>query len=117
MLEALSASATASALKQPVRELTPEQLNVVLYGDGESRSRVKLRRPPTASHHSWDTKFEGVVSNLTRRYKETESDYMREEFERYMAERALPHVQGRPPQARDRAPSRSATRTSPSRLL
>ncbi|HLF72643.1 MAG TPA: excinuclease ABC subunit UvrA [Dehalococcoidia bacterium] len=71
------------SLKAPVRELTPEQLNVVLHGDKEP---VSVRFEGSGGHHhSWETKFEGVVTNLQRRYKETDSDYMRQEFERYMA--------------------------------
>ena len=33
----------------------------------------------------WETKFEGVITNMERRYKETDSDYIRNECERYMA--------------------------------
>lgn len=80
------------SVKQPVRELTPEQLKIVLYGDGEAIS-VKFEGRD-GHHHSWDTKFEGVVSNLTRRYKETESEYMRQEFERYMATVPCPTCKG-----------------------
>ena len=35
--------------------------------------------------YKWDTRFEGVVNNLERRYRDTESDYIRKEIERYMA--------------------------------
>ena len=35
--------------------------------------------------NKWDTTFEGVIPNLQRRYKETDSDYIRAEIERYMA--------------------------------
>ncbi|HEX5139511.1 MAG TPA: excinuclease ABC subunit UvrA, partial [Dehalococcoidia bacterium] len=80
------------SVKQPVRELTPEQLHVILYGDAEAISvRFEGR---DGHHHSWDTKFEGVISNLTRRYKETESEYMRQEFERYMATVPCPTCKG-----------------------
>jgi excinuclease ABC subunit A len=80
------------SVKQPVRELTQEQLKVVLYGDAEAIS-VKFEGRD-GHHHSWDTKFEGVISNLTRRYKETESEYMRQEFERYMASVPCPTCKG-----------------------
>ena len=55
---------------------------MVLYGDPEP---VSLSIRGHHGQHKWDTKFEGVVPNLQRRHKETESDYMRNEFERYMA--------------------------------
>jgi excinuclease ABC subunit A len=70
-------------LDVPVRELTQAQLDLVLFGD---QSPVSVRfQGSDGHHHSWETKFEGVVTNLARRHKETTSEYMREEFERYMA--------------------------------
>jgi len=67
----------------PVRELTPAQLKVVLYGDP---SPVTVTYRNSSGHvHKWETKFEGVITNLQRRYKETDSEYMRQELERYMA--------------------------------
>ncbi len=80
------------SVRAPVRELSPEQLNVVLNGDTDPVSvRFEGRN---GHHHSWDTKFEGVVSNLARRYKETDSEYMRQEFERYMATVPCPTCKG-----------------------
>ncbi len=69
-------------MKTPVSELSDKQVNVILYGDPEP---ISLSVRGHHGHHNWDTKFEGVVPNLQRRHKETESDYMRNEFERYMA--------------------------------
>ena len=45
--------------------------------------------------YSWDTTFEGVIPNLERRYRETGSDYVRQEIERYMASRPCPACEGR----------------------
>ncbi len=76
----------------PVKDLTPEQLNVVLYGDSES---VTVSYSGSGGHtNKWETKYEGVVTNLQRRYKETDSDYMRAEFERYMATVPCPSCKG-----------------------
>jgi len=44
--------------------------------------------------HKWDTKFEGVITNMTRRYKDTDSEHMRQEFERYMATIPCPTCKG-----------------------
>ncbi len=67
----------------PVRELTKPQLEVVLHGDP---SPVTVIYKGSGGHtNRWETKFEGVITNMTRRYKETDSDYIRREFERYMA--------------------------------
>jgi len=80
------AKANGFSARTPVKDLTDEQLNVVLYG-------MKSKKV-TVSHHthrgrlySWETTFEGVISNLARRYRDTKSDYTRQEIERYMAER------------------------------
>ena len=51
------------ALDVPVKDLTPAQLNVVLYGDPEP-VRVSYRGGGGHSHN-WDTRFEGVVTNMT----------------------------------------------------
>ena len=79
----------AAALKHgfsteaPVRELTPDQVEIVLYGDP---TPVTVVYQGSGGHSNrWETRFEGVVSNMMRRYKETESDYVRRELERYMA--------------------------------
>jgi excinuclease ABC subunit A len=70
-------------LDVPVRELKPEQLKVILYGDS---TPVKLTyKGSGGATNTWETRYEGVISNMSRRYKETESDYIRQEFERYMA--------------------------------
>lgn len=69
-------------MKTPVKDLSDKQVNVILYGDPEP---ISLSVRGHHGHHNWDTKFEGVVPNLQRRHKETESEYMRNEFERYMA--------------------------------
>ena len=66
-----------------VRDLKPEHLDLVLHGNGNAT--VTMRHTTHRGHtYSWDTTFEGVIANLTRRYKETTSDYMRREIERYM---------------------------------
>ena len=72
------------ALNTPVKGLTPEQLDLVFYGD---KGPITLHYTGAGGHENkWDTSFEGVINNLTRRYKETDSDYIRTEIEKYMAE-------------------------------
>ena len=72
------------SVDQPVRELTPEQLNAVLYGTGEQVLALRFTNQYGRTQH-YNTKFEGVVNNLERRYRETDSDYIRTEIEKYMA--------------------------------
>ncbi|MGZ4912904.1 MAG: excinuclease ABC subunit UvrA [Halobacteriota archaeon] len=70
----------------PYKDLTDEQKHLLLYGSGTERmpfnyigrhGRVRFLRP-----------FEGVIPNLARRYRETDSEYIREEIEKYMRPRA-----------------------------
>ena len=70
----------------PVRELTEEQLNIVLYGAGKKQVQVR-HRTGRGRTYSWNTTYEGVIPNLQRRYRDTESDHTRGEIERYMAQR------------------------------
>jgi excinuclease ABC subunit A len=91
MLEALARKHRFS-VQAPVRELTPEQLNYVLYGD---KGEITIQYTGSGGHaNRWNTTFEGVMNNLSRRYKETDSDYIRTEIEKYMAENPCPACGG-----------------------
>ena len=70
--------------KVPVNDLPDSALNLLLYGN--KGKTVTMRHKTHAGHeYTWETNFEGVISNLERRFKETDSDYIRGEIERYMA--------------------------------
>ena len=86
MMEAVSREFDFSP-HAPVRELTQEQLNIVLYGAGKKQVQVR-HRTGRGRTYSWNTTYEGVIPNLQRRYRDTESDHTRSEIERYMAQRA-----------------------------
>ena len=77
----------------PVRELTEEQLNIILYGAGKQQLSVR-HRTGRGRTYSWNTTYEGVIPNLQRRYRDTESDHTRSEIERYMAQRACRSCSG-----------------------
>ena len=92
LLESL-ARAYRFSTKVPVKKLSKKHLDLLLYGN--KNKSIKMR------HHTqrgrtfeWDTTFEGVINNLERRYKETESDYVRSEIERYMASRPCQSCNG-----------------------
>jgi excinuclease ABC subunit A len=77
----------------PIRKLTQEQVNVLLYGD--DGGTVTMRFVRHEGHvNRYDTTFEGVILNLTRRHQETDSDYVRSEIERYMAANPCPTCRG-----------------------
>jgi excinuclease ABC subunit A len=74
----------------PTSELTKKQLEIILYGTGEETYQVSL-----GPGRSFNTTYEGVISNLERRHKETESDFIRRDIERFMQERPCNTCGGR----------------------
>ena len=70
------------SLQVPVRELSSDDLQKVLYGTGDQKYRVQL-----GSGRHYDATYEGVIPNLERRHKETDSEFMRKDIERFMRER------------------------------
>jgi len=77
----------------PVRNLTPEQLDIILYGS-KGRPVTITHETQLGKHYEWDTSFEGVIPNLERRYRDTESDYVRSEIGRYMTASPCPNCKG-----------------------
>jgi len=77
----------------PIQDLTKEQINIILYGTGDK----KYKSAYSSDRFSGDyyTTFEGVIPNLMRRYKETDSDYIRSEIERYMRVYPCPTCKGK----------------------
>ncbi len=78
------------SLHVPTGELTPEQLKLVMYGTGNEKYRVGL-----GMGRSFETTYEGVVTNLERRHKETDSDFIRRDIERFMQEKPCHACGGR----------------------
>ncbi len=74
----------------PVRELTDAQLEILLYGTGSQKFTVELSK----GRH-FDTTYEGVIPNLERRHKETESEFMRKDIEKFMVERPCHACKGK----------------------
>src|SRR5690606_9261047 len=72
------------SLETPFRDLTEEQQQAVLYGTGDTVLQRRFTNQCGRTQH-YDTKYEGVVKNVPRRFKETDSDYVRTEIEKYMA--------------------------------
>ncbi len=76
----------------PWKDLPEEAKNVVLYGTGDTK--IKLERNTVFGGGTYHATFEGVINNLERRYKETNSEYARNELESYMHESACPECNG-----------------------
>ena len=76
------ASAHGFSLQVPVKELSEAELEKVLYGTGAEKYTVQL-----GGDRTYDSIYEGVIPNLERRHKETDSEFMRKDIERFMRER------------------------------
>lgn len=79
MLYAL-ASKYGFSMSTAVSKLSKDVMQVLLYGTGDEQ--VEIEDPETGE--AYETTFEGVIPNLERRYRETDSDYIRRETEKYM---------------------------------
>ena len=93
LMEAV-AEANGFSAKVPVREMDPEHVDLILYGNGAQKVTVS-HRTHRGRTYSWDTNFEGVIPNLERRYRTTESDYARSQIERYMSARPCRSCSGK----------------------
>ncbi|HEY5268069.1 MAG TPA: excinuclease ABC subunit UvrA [Candidatus Saccharimonadales bacterium] len=69
------------SLHVPTSELKKNDLDKILYGTGDTTYQIEL-----GSGKVFNTTYEGVVANLDRRYKETDSEFMRRDIERFMRE-------------------------------
>ncbi|MBP3390595.1 MAG: excinuclease ABC subunit UvrA [Clostridia bacterium] len=79
-------------LNTPFKDLPENARNAVLYGTGDTK--IELHRNAQWGGGKYFAAFEGVVNNLERRYKETKSDYSRNEIEAYMNECNCPDCKG-----------------------
>jgi len=70
------------SLHVPTGQLTKDQLDKILYGTGNETYRISL-----GGGRTFETTYEGVIPNLERRHKETDSDFIRADIERFMVER------------------------------
>ena len=77
------AEAHGFSVRTPVKKLSDEAKQTILYGTGAQKYRIEL-----GSGRHYDTTYEGVIPNLERRHRETDSEFMRKDIERFMRERA-----------------------------
>ena len=81
-------------LDAPIKDLTDEQQRVILYGTGDKQLPMKYTNS-SGFEVKFSRAFEGVITNLERRYKETNSEYIREKISEYMSDRPCPSCQGK----------------------
>jgi len=71
------------SLDVPIKDLPEDVLNMLLYGTGEE---IEVSYKTKKFETTFNTKFEGVIPNLERRYRETSSDYIKGEIQKYMVD-------------------------------
>ncbi|MCL2069082.1 MAG: excinuclease ABC subunit UvrA, partial [Oscillospiraceae bacterium] len=80
------------SLDTPVRELPDEIIDILMYGTrGE---QLKMYREGSTMSGVYTSSFEGVINNLERRYRETQSNWMRDEIALHMTETDCPECRG-----------------------
>lgn len=87
------AKANKFSTTTPVGKLTKKQIDIILYGTKDKEYQMSLVGGKFAGDYT--TRYEGVVNNLMRRYRETDSDYIRKEIERYMRITECPDCHGK----------------------
>ena len=80
-------------METPWEDLPEEVQECFLYGTNGDRIYISYRNR-YGRKRSYTTSFEGIVPNLERRYRETDSDYSREKIEEYMSVRPCPECKG-----------------------
>jgi excinuclease ABC subunit A len=76
------AKANGFSIQTPVGQLSQSDLDKVLYGTGNQKYTIQL-----GDGRTYESTFEGVIPNLERRHKETDSEFIRRDIERFMRER------------------------------
>ncbi|MFJ7981884.1 excinuclease ABC subunit UvrA [Lysinibacillus xylanilyticus] len=77
----------------PVKDIPKEKMDKILYGSGKDKIHFHYENE-FGNVRDQMIEFEGVVRNVERRFKETTSDYVREQMEKYMAQQACPSCKG-----------------------
>lgn len=81
------AEANGFSIHTPIGQLTEDQIHMLLYGTGDRKYEVKV-----GGHGKWgngatyQSTYEGVIPTLERRHRETDSDFIRKDIERFMRE-------------------------------
>jgi excinuclease ABC subunit A len=67
----------------PIKDMKKQHVDLVLYGD---ENKITVTYKSSSGHiNKWQTTYEGVIPNMERRFKETDSEYIRAEIEKFMA--------------------------------
>lgn len=80
------------SLDVPIEMISKEGLNAILYGTGDKK--LSMKRVTSYGTGTYKNTFEGIVSNLKRRYEETTSDWARNDIEQVMTTCTCPDCKG-----------------------
>ena len=81
-------------LDMPVKDISKEKLDIILYGTRGKEIPIKYKSSK-GHEFTFARDFEGVVGNLERRYRETNSEYIRERITEYMSDKPCPTCKGK----------------------
>ena len=81
-------------LDKPVKELSKEAMKIVLYGTGDKQIAMTYQGS-NGNEFKFTRAFEGVITNMERRYRETNSEYIREKISEFMSDRPCPSCGGK----------------------
>ena len=73
------------SLDTPIKDLPAEIVHLLLYGT-PAEDKIKIVRKNEYGSGTYYTKFEGIINNLERRFRETSSNWIKEEIEGFMSE-------------------------------
>ena len=73
------------SIHTPIKDLTEDQIHKILYGTGDEKYKVKVSGSGKWSEGAtYESTYEGVIPTLERRHRETDSDFIRKDIERFM---------------------------------
>lgn len=78
----------------PLKDLGTKHYNMILYGNGGEKLPISFVNHD-GLHHSFYANFEGVINNLARRYRETQSEAIKDELEKLMSTSPCPVCEGK----------------------
>ncbi|MGI6463035.1 MAG: excinuclease ABC subunit UvrA [Candidatus Scatomorpha sp.] len=81
------------SLNTKYKDLPESIKEIILYGTGSEKLELKYKTG--SGYRTYRQPFEGILNNVERRYRETQSSYMREEYEALMLEHPCPECQGK----------------------
>ncbi|MBW6411435.1 excinuclease ABC subunit UvrA [Clostridium weizhouense] len=79
-------------LNVPIKDLTKEEIDLLLYGTNGKKLKVTYTKEGVKATYNYA--FEGEINALKRRYRETNSDYIKGEIEQYMSDNFCPKCKG-----------------------